>query len=139
MRLISSFIVLACVCGACATAGNAPQLTPEARTDYNLKPVVDAVGTLQLAAEEATVTKDSNGNPLLPVATARRIVQFCVDADDVLAANHSGWCALVTTSYRTLKTQLSYSDLNTASTWFTTFEAALATQGCTVVQNGGVQ
>jgi len=116
---------------ACATSQNAPQLTPQARTDHNLTPVVDGIGALQLAAENATTTLD-NGKPILPVATARKIVQFCVDANTTLGTAGATWCATLGPAYRGMKHQLTTAEAQAMAPYFTTFEAVLATAGCTV-------
>lgn len=126
------FGVLVLSLSACATKTSAPQLTPQARMDYNLKPVVDGIGALQLAAENATATVGQNGQPLLSMAAGRKVVQFCVDANVSLGTAGSGWCAAVSPAFIGLKNQLSAAELKAVSPYFTTFQAVLATAGCTV-------
>jgi hypothetical protein len=111
----------------CANKNNAPQLTPAAVTAYNKTQFSDAIGSLQLAAENATTTIDTKTNkPLLKVNTARIIVQFCVGANKTLAASDTGWLASIQAAYQDAKSQLSPSELITFGPYLDTFEIVLS-------------
>ncbi len=114
-------ILLLLSLSSCATTANAPQLSTQARAEYNLKQLVDAIGTLQMAAEGA-VSKS-----LITQAAGVNIVQFCVDANSTLAQVPNGWYAIVSKAYLSAKGRLDPNDLTKFQPYFDTFELVLNT------------
>lgn len=118
MRKLILIILLS---SACATAQNAPNLTPVARNAYNLTQLVDAVGILQTTAE------NSVPNGVLKVNTARLIVQFCVTTNTTIQQIPNGWFYIVTAAYTNTKQQLTSDELNKFGPYLSTFETILNT------------
>lgn len=119
-------LFLACALGlsiignGCATSQNAPaSYTPDTIQKYNLTQLSNAIGTLQLAAENAVPKK------ILPLNTARLIVQFCVGANQAIVASPSGWKATVNSSYTYMKSQLTEADRTKFAVELTAFEVVL--------------
>lgn len=86
-----------------AGAGCAPPVTvvtPQGRTAYNADQVVVRVNELMNAAIAA------NANAALPTDQTRTIVQFCVTADQTLAATPAGWPTTLRTAWTSTKAQL---------------------------------
>lgn len=108
---------------SCATAANAPQLTPVARNAYNLTQLVDAVGILQTTAE------NSVPNKVLSLATARIIVQFCVDANTTIGSMPNNWYTVVKTAYGSVKSQLTPDELQKFGVYLAIFETILNSFG----------
>lgn len=123
--LLLSILLATSACASNATPANTPQLTPTARTEHNLTPLVNAVGSLQTAAENATTTVD-NGKPLLSVNTARKIVQFCVATNQALQQVPNGWYSAINTAYQSLKSSLSADELLKFGSYLFSFELVLA-------------
>ncbi len=107
----------------CATANNAPTLTPIARNAYNLTQLVDAIGILQTTAE------NSVPNGVLKVNTARTIVQFCVAANTTIGATPNGWYATVKAAYTSMKASLTQDELSKFGIYLATFETILNSFG----------
>lgn len=118
MKKLILLVLLASAVG-CATAGNAPNLTPIARTDYNLTQLVDSIGILQTAAENAVPSN------ILKVNTARSIVEFTVWANTTIGAAPDGWYLTVKTGYNTMKSLLTPDELNKFGVYLATFETVL--------------
>ncbi len=116
-------LLLSLSLSSCATATNAPQLTPVARNAYNLTQLVDAIGILQTTAE------NSVPNGVLKLATARLIVQFCVDANTTIGAMPNNWYTVVKTAYGSIKSQLTPDELNKFGIYLATFETILNSFG----------
>lgn len=108
---------------ACATAQNAPNLTPVARNAYNLTQLVNAIGILQTTAE------NSVPNGVLKVNTARIIVQFCVTANSTILQIPNGWYATVHAAYDSAKSQLTQEELSKFGFYLATFEVVLNSFG----------
>lgn len=125
MRRRASLVLLVLLTANCGK--NIPNLTPEAQHKYTLTQVIDAIGALQMAAENAVVTVDHAGNRLLSFASARRIVQFCVDANTAIGNSPNGWYSTVKSTYDTAKSQLTPQELTQFGSYLTTFEMVLAT------------
>ena len=124
---MKSFVLIALLSSACANTTNSPQLTPIARTEFNLTKVVDALGTLQLAAENATKTIDPKTNKsILSVNSARKIVQFTVAANTTIGQTPNGWYAIVSKAYNEAKNSLSADELVKFLPWMNSFELVLA-------------
>lgn len=126
-----SIVILALVISSgCATAQNAPQLTPTERTQHNLMPVIDGIGALQLAAQKAVVTIKTDGKPIIPLAAARIIVTFTVGANETIGQFPNGWCPTVRSAYDAMRRQLVPDDRTAMATYFSVFEGVLVTAGC---------
>lgn len=114
---IACALGVAVLCSGCATSKNAPPTyTPTIINQYNLTQLSNSIGTLQTAAENA-VPKG-----ILPVNSARLIVQFCVGANIAISESPNGWKTTVNKSYTYLKSQLSVADQMKFSLEFTAFE-----------------
>ena len=120
---MKKILVLILVIGLSGCAPKNIVLTPVAQQAYTLDQVVNGVGTLQLAAENATITYDTNGLPLLSVNTARLVVAFCVAANQALGS--TGLVAGVKTAYTTLKGQFTSAELIKFGAALTIFEVVL--------------
>lgn len=116
---IACALGIAVLCSNCATTQNAPNLTPAQINQYNLTTLVNAIGTLQTAAENAVPTN------ILKFNTARLIVQFTVGANTAIAASPNGWKATVGASYTYTKSQLTVDELNKFSIYLAAFETVL--------------
>lgn len=124
--LLIPLLLILSSCASTATTANTPQLTPTARTEYNLIPLVNAVGFLQTAAENATTTIDTKTNrPLLSVNTARKVVQFCVTTNQTLQQVPNGWYASINVAYQSLKSSLTPDELTKFGTYLSSFELVL--------------
>ena len=86
---------------------------------YILTDVVNSIGILQLAAENAV------SNNILTLSTARTIVQFCVDANTTIGQYPNGWYTIVNTAYIQLKAHLTLEELNKFSGSLFAFEIIL--------------
>lgn len=115
----STLLALSIATSACATTNTAPNLTPVARNAYNLTQLVDAIGILQTTAESSVPNK------VLSTNTARLIVQFCVIANTTIGAVPGGWFPAVNVAYKTMKSQLTASDLSRFGIYLSTFETIL--------------
>jgi hypothetical protein len=93
--------------------------TSQTKTLYVLTDVVNSIGTLQTAAENAVPAN------ILPQNTARNIVQFCVDANTTIGQVPNGWYAVVNTSYIKLKAKLTPSELVSFGPALAIFEVVL--------------
>ena len=118
-RLVPILLLLSL--SSCATATNAPNLTPLARNAYNLTQLVNSIGILQTAAENAVTAK------ILPVDGARLIVQFCVIANTAIGQTPNGWQATVLSAYQGTKAQLTPDELIKFGPYLTSFELVLNT------------
>jgi len=76
--------------------------TPQGQTAYRADQVVVRVNELQNAAIAANQATPK----VLDDATARILVQFCVAADQTLAATPAGWQTTVKTAWASTKAQL---------------------------------
>ena len=114
-------ISLLILSSACATTQNAPNLTPLAVTQYNLTQLVDAIGILQTSAENAVPAN------ILPVNTARLIVQFCVTANTTIGQVPNGWYVSVNTAYLNVKLQLTPNELIKFGPYLASFEVVFNT------------
>jgi hypothetical protein len=86
-----------------AGAGCAPPVTvvtPQGQTAFRADAVVVRVNELMNAAIAA------NANAALSVDQTRTIVQFCVAADQTLAATPAGWPTTIRTAWASTKAQL---------------------------------
>jgi hypothetical protein len=127
--MLKKLIIIGLIIGlnGCANSTNAPQLTPVARTEFNLTKLVDALGALQLAAENASKTVDPKTNKtILSVNSARTIVQFTVVANTTIGQTPNGWYATVSTGYNAAKASLSIDELTKFQPYLNTFELVLA-------------
>lgn len=93
--------------------------TPQTKKLYVLTDVVNGVGVLQMAAENAVPQN------ILKVNSARIIVQFCVDANTSIGQAPNGWYAVVSTAYYRAKGQLSADELNKFGGYLAAFEVVL--------------
>lgn len=75
-------------------------VTDPGKRAYTADQVVVRVNELQNAAIAA------NANGSLPEATTRTIVEFCVSADQTLAATPQGWQATLTAAWAETKAKL---------------------------------
>lgn len=74
--------------------------TQQGKVAYSADQVALRVNELQNAA----IAANAAGN--LPTNTTRTIVQFCVTADQTLAATPTGWAASLSTAWAGVKAQL---------------------------------
>ena len=118
-RSVPTLFLLGFLFSGCATTTNSPNLTPVARNAYNLTQLVDAIGILQTSAEASVPNK------VLPVNTARLIVQFCVAANTTIGQVPNGWVPVVKTAYATTKSQLTPDELNKFAGYLSAFEIIL--------------
>jgi hypothetical protein len=93
--------------------------TQQTKTLYVLTDVVNGIGTLQMAAENAVPAK------ILSVNSARVIVQFCVAANTAIGQSPNGWYATVNTLYQTAKKQLTATELQQFGSYLVAFELIL--------------
>lgn len=75
-------------------------VTPAGKVAYSADLIVIRVNELMNAA----IAAQANGG--LPTNTARTIVQFCVSADQTLAATPAGWQATLLQGWTSAKAQL---------------------------------
>src|ERR1035437_870721 len=95
--ILSSVCVLSLFGAVACTSKMPATYTPQTKHLYVLTDVVNSIGTLQLAAENAVPAN------ILPLPTARRIVQFCVIANQTIGQTPNGWYSTVNTAYQTMK------------------------------------
>lgn len=93
--------------------------TPQTKQLYVLTDVVDGLGTLQTAAENAVPAK------ILKLSTARLIVQFTVAANTTIGQTPNGWYASVNAAYLQLKEDLPQSEIDNFQYAFDAFELVL--------------
>lgn len=93
--------------------------TPETKQEYVLLDVVDGLGALQLAAENAVPAK------ILTNDEARDIVKFTVAANTAITKSPDGWYAIVSSSYTSLKASLPLNAKDNFQYAFTAFELIL--------------
>lgn len=93
--------------------------TQQTKTLYVLTDVVNGIGTLQVAAENAVPAK------VLSLNSARIVVQFCVAANTAIGQSPNGWYATVNTLYQTTKKQLTADELQKFGGYLVAFELVL--------------
>jgi len=93
--------------------------TTQTKQLYVLTDVVNSVGVLQLAAENAVPQN------ILPLATARRVVQFCVTANATIGQTPNGWYAVVNVAYTNLKSNLTADEVSKFGPALSAFELVL--------------
>jgi hypothetical protein len=93
--------------------------TTQTKQLYVLTDVVNSIGTLQTAAENAVPQN------ILPLKTARTIVSFCVAANTTIGQTPNGWYAVVNAAYASMKSQLTPDELMKFSGAFSAFELVL--------------
>lgn len=93
--------------------------TPQTKTLYVLTDVVNSLGILQVAAENAVP------NNVLSLATATRIVQFCVASNSTIVQYPNGWYATINTAYIKLKLSMTPNELSKFSSELAVFEVVL--------------
>ena len=93
--------------------------TPITKQQYVLIDVVNGIGTLQLAAENAVPAK------LLSVNSARIIVQFTVAANTEIGLAPNGWYAVVSVAYQAAKNQLTADEQQKFGGYLLAFEVVL--------------
>lgn len=120
---MKKLILVLLLTSACATANNAPNLTPVARNAYNLIQLQNAIGILQTTAEASVP------NHVLSLPTARRIVQFCVTANETILQVPNGWYPAVSTAEQDVKNNLTPAELQKFGLYFSTFETVLNSFG----------
>ena len=101
------------------TANAPPSYTPQTKQLYVLTDLVNGIGELQLAAENAVPAN------ILPLTTARKIVQFCVVANTTIGQAQNGWYNIVNTAYINLKATLTQEEIDNFSYAFQAFEIIL--------------
>jgi len=94
-----------------------PTYTADVKQKYILLDVINAIGILQVTAEEA-VPKN-----IIPFDDARLIVKFTVFANLMISQTKVGWYATVQTAYAELKRDLPQKVLDDFGYAFTAFEA----------------
>jgi hypothetical protein len=87
---------------------------------YELLDVVNAIGILQLSAEDAVPKK------ILQFDDAKMIVKFCVDANLIISQTKPGWYANVQTAYAVLKKELPQTVIDNFGYAFSAFETVFA-------------
>lgn len=75
-------------------------VTPQGKTAYSATQILQRVGELQSTAIQAESSK------AIPTPVARIIIQYCVNAENVLKATPAGWQATVTAAWQQAKGQL---------------------------------
>lgn len=91
----------------------------QTKTLYVLTDVVNSIGTLQMAAENAVPQK------ILKLNDARIIVQFCVDANTTIGQYPNGWYSIVNTAWLQAKAHLDQDELNKFAGAIAAFEIVL--------------
>jgi hypothetical protein len=121
---MKKFILIPVIClsilgGATCASKMPPSYTPQTKQLYILTDVVNGIGTLQVAAENAVPAK------ILSVNSARVIVQFCVSANTTIGQTPNGWYTVVNTAYLQAKKQLTVDEQTKFSGYLIAFEIIL--------------
>jgi hypothetical protein len=119
-KIILSLAVCLSILPGYSCASKMPaSYTPQTKKLYVLTDVVNGIGTLQLAAENAVPAGK------LKVNSARIIVQFCVGANTAIGQSPNGWYNTVNIAYQYAKNQLTSDELNKFQVELAAFEIVL--------------
>lgn len=118
-KAISLLFALTLVLSAGCTSKMPATYTQQTKTLYVLTDVVNGIGTLQMAAENAVPAK------ILSVNSARVFVQFCVLANTTIGQSPNGWYPAVNAAYQTAKKQLTATELQNFGGYLVAFELIL--------------
>ncbi len=117
---MKSLIIIVALLLATNCASKMPATyTPQTKQLYVLTDVVNAVGELGLAAENAVPAN------ILPLPVARAIVQFCLGANTTIGQVPNGWYATVNASYQQLKLAIGADNRNNFQYAFDAFDVIL--------------
>ena len=121
---MKKFILIPIIClsilsGATCASKMPSSYTPQTKKLYILTDVVNGIGTLQTAAENAVPAK------ILSVNSARVIVEFCVSANTIIGQSPNGWFSLVNSAYIQAKLKLTPTEVQNFSVYLTAFEIIL--------------
>ena len=100
LRLTPVLLVLLLAGAACAPPVTV--VTPQGQTAYKADQVVLRVNELM----NASIAANAAVPPALDTNTTRILVQFCVAADQTLAAAPAGWPQTLSTAWASTKAQL---------------------------------
>lgn len=118
-KLLLAITLTSSIIGINCAAKMPASYTTQTKKLYVLTDVVNGIGTLQLAAENAVPAGK------LKVNSARVIVQFCVGANTAIGQSPNGWYPTVNTAYQYAKNQLSAYELSRFQLELAAFELIL--------------
>jgi hypothetical protein len=119
-EIVKRLIIVAALLSFTSCAAKMPaSYTQQTKTIYVLTDVVNGIGTLQLAAENAVPAN------ILTLNDARNFVQFCVDANTTIGQSPNGWYATVNTAYQKAKNHLTPDEVTKFSGALSAFEVVL--------------
>ena len=117
--ILSLSVCLSILSIASCVAKMPANYTPITKQQYVLTDVVNGIGTLQMAAENAVPAKYLSNN------SARVVVQFCVDANYAIGQSPNGWYAVVSVAYQAAKNQLTADEQQKFGGYLLAFEVVL--------------
>jgi predicted secreted protein len=118
-KIILSIVCVSSLSLAACAAKMPANYTPITKQQYVLTDVVNGIGTLQMAAENAVPAKYLSNN------SARVVVQFCVDANYAIGQSPNGWYAVVSVTYQAAKNQLTADEQQKFGGYLLAFEVVL--------------